>query len=371
MTLSPDELAELRSTARSLLSRSSTSERVRQIVATERGFDLDLWAQMVELGWTTIHVPERFCGSGCGYTELAVVLHELGRALAPSPFLASAVLTTGALMAADNEGVAVPMLAEIVAGVKRGTVAFASVSGSYESTQRSVTWSQAGRGVRLAGISGFVLDADVADLLVVAARGTDDRAAAVLVHTSELASDAINRVPTIDLTRRLFTVAFDGVRIPAERMLTEPGMRAERLLDGLLALGTVATAVDAAGVAEQALDVTAAYAAGADTIRQTDRIVPGSETPLRQHGRRRRGEPGSHKSGRHRTRREPRNLADDGWHRGLLCGARMFECVRSRNASTCGHRLHLGTRRSLVDETGKARRVSVRLSWLAPPTTGE
>jgi alkylation response protein AidB-like acyl-CoA dehydrogenase len=107
-----------------------------------------------------------------------------------------------------------------------------------------------------------VLDADVADVFVVAARGTDDRAAAVLVHSSELASDAIHRLPTIDLTRRLFTVAFDGVRIPAERMLTEPGMRAERLLDGLLALGTVATAIDAAGAAEQALDVTAAYARG-------------------------------------------------------------------------------------------------------------
>jgi alkylation response protein AidB-like acyl-CoA dehydrogenase len=260
MTLSPDEQAELRTTARSLLSRSSTSEQVRRVVATDQGFDPDLWAHIVELGWTTIHVPERLSGSGCGYAELAIVLHELGRALTPSPFLASAVLATGALMAADNEEVAGPTLAEIVGGVNLGTVAIASVSGSYEPAQRSVTWSKAGSEVRLEGISGFVLDADAADVMVVAARGADNRAAAVLVHTSELASAAIDRMPTIDLTRRLFTVAFDSVRIPADRMLTEPGPSADALLDGLLALGMVGAAVDAAGIAERALEVTAAYA---------------------------------------------------------------------------------------------------------------
>ena len=58
---------------------------------------------MVELGWTSLHVAEEHGGAGCGYADLAVVLHELGRAITPSPFLASAVLATGALSSWPTE----------------------------------------------------------------------------------------------------------------------------------------------------------------------------------------------------------------------------------------------------------------------------
>ena len=59
MSLSNDERDELRSTARGLLARESSSERVRAAVAEPAGFDRALWDTMAELGWTTIHVPVR------------------------------------------------------------------------------------------------------------------------------------------------------------------------------------------------------------------------------------------------------------------------------------------------------------------------
>ncbi len=259
MTLSSAEQHELRSTARALLGRASTSKRVREVVASEAGFDADLWKQMVELGWTSIHVPERLGGAGCGYADLAVVLHELGRAFTPSPFLATAVLATGALLAADHDEVAVPVLAELVAGGSLGTVAFASVGGSYEPAQRSVSWSPDGTAVQLNGAAGYVVDAAASDVLVVAARAVDGTTAVMLVDATS-AGLRVERMQTIDLTQRLFNVSFDGVRVAAEQMLTEPGPRAEALLDRLLTLGVVATASDAAGIAEQALESTAQYA---------------------------------------------------------------------------------------------------------------
>ena len=259
MALTTDERDDLRATARALLARSSPSERVRQVVAGPAGFDRDLWAQVVELGWTSIHVDERHGGAGCGWADLAVVLHELGRALTPSPFLASAVLATGALSLAAGAPVAAPLLASLAGGSTIGTVALASASGSYEPGQLTTTWSDPGGTLRLDGTAGFVLDADVAGVLVVAARHADGRVIAVAVDGGTPGL-AVERMPTVDETRRLFTVSFDGVEAGTDRLLCEPGRRAEALLDHVLAIGAVAAAADAAGAAERALETTAAYA---------------------------------------------------------------------------------------------------------------
>jgi alkylation response protein AidB-like acyl-CoA dehydrogenase len=212
---------------------------------------------MVALGWTTIHVPERFGGAGSGYSDLAVILHELGRSLTPSPFLASAVLATGVLVAADNADLAGSALATIASGSSIGTVAFASTDGSYATEQLTVTWSSDGPSVVLDGAAGFVLDADVADLVIVVARG--DRPAVFLVPSSAPGL-RFDRVPTVDRTRRLFTITFDGVRVPADSMLSDPGPASAVLVERVLALGVVAAAVDATGAAEQALEATAFYA---------------------------------------------------------------------------------------------------------------
>ena len=69
MSLTVDERDELRSTARGLLSREASSDRVRATVSEAPGFDRVLWDQMVELGWTSMHVPPEFGGSGAGYAR--------------------------------------------------------------------------------------------------------------------------------------------------------------------------------------------------------------------------------------------------------------------------------------------------------------
>jgi alkylation response protein AidB-like acyl-CoA dehydrogenase len=213
---------------------------------------------MVALGWTSIHVDERHGGGGCGYADLAVVMHELGRALTPSPFLASAVLATGALSLANDQAWD-PLLAALVDGTSIGTVAFASPSGSYELDQLSTMWHRDGESIRVDGTSGFVLDADIADFIVLGARHPDGSCAAAVIDTT-MPGLRIDRTPTVDETRRLFSVTCDDVNVPADRLLGEPGPAAERLLDQVLALGVVATAGDAAGAAERAVDVTSAYA---------------------------------------------------------------------------------------------------------------
>jgi alkylation response protein AidB-like acyl-CoA dehydrogenase len=138
-------------------------------------------------------------------------------------------------------------------------VAFAGTHGSYDCARLATGWRSAGGSLRLNGASGFVLDADLAAVIVVAARDDDGAIAAVAVDTTTPGL-RIEQTATVDETRRLFTVSFDDVSVDADRMLCEPGARAEALFGNVLALGVVAAACDATGTAERALERAADYA---------------------------------------------------------------------------------------------------------------
>jgi acyl-CoA dehydrogenase len=250
---------ELQATVRSLLAQRSASGQVRAAGAEPAVFDRGLWDQMVELGWTSIHIGEVHGGAGCGYADLAVVLHELGRALTPAPFLASAVLASGALARAENEALAAELLPAFTGGELLGSVALAGVDGSYDLARLTTSWRSIPGSLRLDGTAGFVPDADLADALVVAARD-EDGALAVLALDPSAPGVSIEQVPTVDATRRLFTVAFDDVALAEDRLVCEPGAAAEALAEQVLALGVVAATADAVGVADAALEATAEYA---------------------------------------------------------------------------------------------------------------
>lgn len=247
MALTNDERQELRSTIRSLLGH----EDVRATTAEAPGYERSLWNQMIDLGWTTIHVPERYGGGGAGYADATAVLHELGRAVTPSPFL-GAMVASGALSLADDQSLAA------MSGSAVGTVALASTTGSYEHSRSTTTWEPSGALVRLTGASGFVLDADVAEVVVVAARDRSGTMAALVVDGSA-EGVRVERTPMVDQTHRLFTVSFDDALVPS-RMLCEPGARAEELLGNIHAIGVIAAACDAVGVAERAMEGAAEYA---------------------------------------------------------------------------------------------------------------
>jgi alkylation response protein AidB-like acyl-CoA dehydrogenase len=85
-----DEQGSIKATARELLASRSPFERVRE--AAEAGRDDDaLWRELCELGWPGIAVGEEHGGLGLGAVELAVLLEELGYAVAATPFLGTAL----------------------------------------------------------------------------------------------------------------------------------------------------------------------------------------------------------------------------------------------------------------------------------------
>jgi alkylation response protein AidB-like acyl-CoA dehydrogenase len=258
MRLSPEEGEQLRASARHLLVRASSPEAVRGRLGDPVGFDEDLWAQMAELGWLGIHLPEPY-GDGGSVADLAIVLHELGRQLTASPMLSSAVVGAGALVLGDNPGLKQELLPGLADGTLRATVASASPAGSYDGSEISVRARRAGHAVRLSGAAGFVPDAHVADVVVAAARTDEGELLLVAVPTALPGFD-VTPTPTVDATRRLALVELGGVEVTEAQLLCDPGARSEAILDRINALGAISSACDAVGVAERMMERTATYA---------------------------------------------------------------------------------------------------------------
>ncbi|UGS34830.1 acyl-CoA dehydrogenase family protein [Capillimicrobium parvum] len=238
--------AALRETARSFLADRCRPDVVRAIAAGDRDGDA-LWREVVELGWTGVQAPEEHGGLGAGLPELAVLLEECGRALAPLPMLGAAVLGPGALLDAGGPAAA-EWLPRIVAGQAIVTAAMAGADGVPGRLDTRVG-AEGGRLV-LDGVAGFVADLPAADAVIVAARGGRGEVAAVLVETGA-AGVAIEDQPVHDCTRRLARLTLRGVEVaPAARI------GGAELVERAADRGALAVAADGVGGAGRVLEIT-------------------------------------------------------------------------------------------------------------------
>ena len=111
-----DEQDLIRSTARRFLTEEVGLAKVRELMMSEEGFDLGIWKEMADLGWTGLAIAEEHGGAGLGAVELAVLLQEMGRLVTPGPFFASAVLATSAI----NEVATIEQAAELLPTLASG-----------------------------------------------------------------------------------------------------------------------------------------------------------------------------------------------------------------------------------------------------------
>src|SRR4051812_35589714 len=98
-----EEQQALREAVRGLLGRTySDFENRRRAVADDPGFSEKVWTQLAEMGVLGLPFPEEYGGMGAGAIEVGIVAQELGRVLAPEPFLTSVVLAGGIIAAAGT-----------------------------------------------------------------------------------------------------------------------------------------------------------------------------------------------------------------------------------------------------------------------------
>jgi alkylation response protein AidB-like acyl-CoA dehydrogenase len=238
-----DEQQAIKSTAHDFLASRFKSERLREIASSGSGFEESSWREMAELGWTGLALPEEWGGQGLGIVDLAVLFEQLGYVCAPSPLLSNTIAGL-ALAVGGSDEQKERWLRPLAEGELRGTPALIDAAGPAEPMKFSMA-----AGDTLSGEKTLVMDAGSADFFLVA---TSDGGR----HIVERGSDGVvvTAEESIDLTRRLFTVRFDGVSPAA----TLPGSGEDYLPVFLRAC--VALAAESTGLAQRALEMSVAYA---------------------------------------------------------------------------------------------------------------
>jgi alkylation response protein AidB-like acyl-CoA dehydrogenase len=267
------EQDEIRRTLRELLRKRCGPEELRAALAAPAGHDPALWSVLADrLGLPGLALPERYGGIGCPVTELALACEETGRALAPTPLLATAVLAAPLVLALGTEAQRAELLPRLAAGTLTAALA---VPGTGLATALALTGDNGGfsagggraggvqarrtpDGWLLYGQADQVLDGHSAGLLLVAAHtGGFARARTRLFLVPGDAPGVVRaRQTALDATRPQARVQLRDVRA---ELLGEEDADALSALTGLGDAVAAVLACEAVGAADRALERTVEY----------------------------------------------------------------------------------------------------------------
>ncbi len=232
---------DLRASVRDLLAQRSPVSRVLAQIESGEPYDQSLWRTLAgEMGLAGMAVPERFGGGGASLREAAVVMEELGRGVAPVPFLSSAVVASATLLACS----AADPVTKLAAGESIAvlTVPLATGPGGRLPSVASADG-------RLTGTVTAVADGLAASLLVVPAADG--------LYLVDATAEGVTRTPVVslDLTRPLADIRLDGV---AGERVADGTTGAAAVAAGLTA-GAALLASEQLGLSEWCLETTVEY----------------------------------------------------------------------------------------------------------------
>ena len=250
------EQNDLREAVRGLLARAySDSEQRRAVVKADPGFDEKTWSRLAEMGLLGLPFAEEDGGMGAGPIEVAIVAEEIGRVLAPEPFIETVVLAGGLIAAvgtAEQKG-------EFLGGISEGTTiavfAHAEPRTRWVPTAEGVTATRSGDGWTLTGVKEPVPSGARADVLVVSAV-VEGGTGLFLVQGGPDAAAGLTRTGyrTHDGTRAA-NIRFDGT--PAVPL--GAGGDQTAAIERALAEARIAYGHEAIGAMDTALRTTAEY----------------------------------------------------------------------------------------------------------------
>lgn len=246
----------LRASVRDLLAGRCPAGAVTALYDGDRSVVAPLWRSLgVELGLAGLLVPEAAGGAGATAREAAVVLEELGRSVAPVPFLTGSVVAT--LVAAAGSDTA------LLSGLADGERTAALVL-PWSTSPMAFVPVLAADGDRLTGQVRSVAGALEADVLLVPVTSPDG----VEVRAVPATDAVVEPVVSLDMSRQVADVSFEG----ASSVVVVPASAGETAVRRALLAGTALLASEQLGIAQWCLETTVAYL---KERRQFGRVVGG------------------------------------------------------------------------------------------------
>jgi alkylation response protein AidB-like acyl-CoA dehydrogenase len=244
-----DDQQGLRELARKMLEEIAAHDRLKAVQATDSRVDAELWKELAKADLLGVGIDEAHGGSGGGLTELAILMEEVGRTVAPVPLFATLVVGAQALQAFGSEEQKKQWLPKVAAGEAILTAALARVAGSEVSASRD------GESWRLSGERMLVEAAHVADRILVPA--TTEKGTVIFLVDPAAPGASLERVETTDLSIRP-TLQLQGVAVTEADVLADAS-RGEEALAWIGQRATLGLCAIQLGVAERALEITARY----------------------------------------------------------------------------------------------------------------
>ena len=256
-----EEQRLIQDSAKKFLVKECPKEKVRELEKSDSGHDRDIWRKMAELGWMGIVFPEE-CGGTCGeFTDLIILMEEMGRNILPSPFLSTMVCSLAILQYGSEEQKR-KYLPEIAEGKAIWALALTEASSPYKASGIETHASAKGEEYVLDGTKVFIPDASVADRFLVVARtgkgAKPEDGITVFIVDAKNPNIKIGVIPTTAHDKQC-EVRFEKVKVPKSSILGKAN-KGWDIAEFMLQRGAVLKCAEISGAAQAALEITNDYA---------------------------------------------------------------------------------------------------------------
>lgn len=252
-----EEQNMLKSSAKELLDLKSPISHMRELRDDNYNqFDVDLWKEMVEMGWTALTIPEKYNGLNFGYVGLGQVLEEMGRKLTVSPIISTVLVSTTLISLSKNEVLKRKLFDEIMNGKKLCSLAHEESSHHNPNINLSII-SKNNEKFILNGKKRFVIDGSISDYLIVSANNESSGKLVLIILDSKSKGITFNNKVHMD-SKNYSDISFSNVEFSKSGFLSSDD-DGQKLLSKTLDISCVGLAAEMLGNIQEAFEMTMQY----------------------------------------------------------------------------------------------------------------
>jgi alkylation response protein AidB-like acyl-CoA dehydrogenase len=256
-----EEQEILRKFASDFLTEKYPKKFLKEMEASAEGYSPQIWKEMAELGWMGLPFPEKYGGTGMTVMDQMVLLEEMGRAAAQSPYFATVILGAFPIYDFGSEEQKQKYLPDIISGSMILTLALTEKDGSMSAASIETKAVKSGQDYIINGAKMFVPFAHVADFILCAARTNASAAAekAITIFIVPAKTAGVSCAVMDSIAGKPCEVILKDVKV-GEDMVLGSENQGWKYISSILRRAETAICSEMAGLGQQALDMTVQYA---------------------------------------------------------------------------------------------------------------
>ncbi|MEE3034507.1 MAG: acyl-CoA dehydrogenase family protein [Bacteroidota bacterium] len=251
-----EEEKMLKEAARELIESKASIDQFRLLRDQNyQSYDSSTWNEMINMGWTSLIIPEKYNGLDFSYVGMGQILEEMGRKLTKSPLMSSILFSATAIRYSDNDDLKTKWFPKLMNGETLMTLAIDERSFHDPKNLKTKAKKEIG-GYRVKGKKTFVSNGNFSDHIIVVTKIDSKEYALFLVKSDSKGVKIKNKI-LLD-TSTYSEITFDNVIVPAENRL-DLKISGERLMNKVLDISCIGLSSEMLGIVLEAFELTINY----------------------------------------------------------------------------------------------------------------